>query len=382
MSDRPLRVLTVVPRGLHGRGGIETLFNYVKDELARRPHAEMTMDFVTSRGDAPDWKWVFRFPLGVAEFVWKLWTTPVDVVHLNVATNASTWRKTLLLALARLHGKPVVAHLHGSAFPKGDAPRGAWVGLLRRFFLKVDDVVVLGPLWSRFLAEYYGLPETMFRVVANGVPDIARGAPPARDPARPLTFVFAGNLTPAKGADLLVEAFAELPRDGRPWRAVVAGSGDVDGFRARAEALGLADRVTFTGWLEQAAIKPLYLEADVVVLPSKGEVLPVCLVEGAAAGAALVATPVGSVPDVVRDGENGRLVPVGDKAALVTALAECLADPERLGRWQRAARATYEGGFTVGQMVDGLLASYRAAIARHRAPKDARAVGRADPARP
>ncbi len=103
-----------------------------------------------------------------------------------------------------------------------------------------------------------------------------------------------------------------MPDDLPAWQAIFAGTGDVDGFRARAAEAGLSGRVTFTGWLSREKILPLYRDADIVVLPSRNEVLPVCLLEGACAGAALVATPVGSVPDVMTDGENGFLVPIDD----------------------------------------------------------------------
>jgi glycosyltransferase involved in cell wall biosynthesis len=363
---KPIRVLTVVPRGLKGRGGIETLFSHVDEHLRAHDDGALGMEFLPSRGDAPGPGWVANFPRALGRYAWRLATRRYDVVHLNTATNASAWRKWIMQAMARLAGAATVVHFHGSAFPKPGEPRPRWTRLLSDIFRKADAIVVLGPYWRGFLADFYGLPAERFRVVANGVADFAPDAPRPRAEGVPVALLFAGNLTDAKGAGVLLQALTLLPESLPGWRATFAGTGDVAGFRERAKQTGLDGRVAFTGWVPREAILPLYTQADIVVLPSRNEVLPVCLIEGACAGAALVATPVGSVPDVLEAGVNGVTVRPDDPAGLAEALAQLIRDRAQREAFRAASRAIYFRRFRLDAMIEALRETYQTALASRR----------------
>jgi glycosyltransferase involved in cell wall biosynthesis len=100
------------------------------------------------------------------------------------------------------------------------------------------------------------------------------------------------------------------------WSITMAGDGDIAGSRKRAQELGLLDRVTFTGWLDAEQVDDLLESSDVLVLPSYAEGLPMSVIEAFAHGVAVIATPVGAIPEIVIDGESGLLVPAGDTGAL------------------------------------------------------------------
>ena len=148
-----------------------------------------------------------------------------------------------------------------------------------------------------------------------------------------------------------------LDRAAPPWRCVAAGNGEVARFAALAEQAGLADRVTFTGWLAADAMHDCMRRADIVVLPSRTEALPLSLIEGACAGAALVATDVGNVRDIVEDGVNGILV-AREPDAIADALRGLLDDPARLRAMQAASRDIYRARFTLTAFADRLRAVY------------------------
>ncbi|MET3662908.1 glycosyltransferase family 4 protein [Aquamicrobium ahrensii] len=362
-ASRPLRVLCIVPRGLEGRGGIETLFSHVDEELRAHPELGLEMDFLASRGDASGAAWVLHFPFALLRYVWMVATRRYDIVHLNAATNASAWRKWMMQGVARLFGVATVVHFHGSAFPKPGETQPAWVPVLRRVFERAAAIIVLGNYWREFVARFYGMPVGRFDVVANGVADFAPGAPQPRGEDEPVRLLFAGNLTDAKGAGALLQSLALLPGELPDWRMIFAGTGDVAGFRDEANKLGLSGRVAFTGWVARDAILPLYRQADIVVLPSRNEVLPVCLLEGACAGAALVATPVGSVPDVLHESENGLLVEADDPEGIARALAQVIGDRGYRESFRAASRRIYKDRFGLESMVVELMKVYRKALA-------------------
>jgi glycosyltransferase involved in cell wall biosynthesis len=177
------------------------------------------------------------------------------------------------------------------------------------------------------------------RVVRCGVDDsftqeAAGIGPDAR------TLVCVGRLCEQKGQGLLLQAAREMAQRGLRFRLVLAGDGEM---RAQLEQLvddyGLRDRVRITGWVGGAQVRALLLQSRGLVLPSFAEGLPVVLMEAMALGRPVVTTLIAGIPELVRDGVDGWLVPAGDCAALVRACTELLeADVERLSAMGRAAR--------------------------------------------
>ena len=154
-------------------------------------------------------------------------------------------------------------------------------------------------------------------------------------------LVFLGYLSARKGVPELLEALASPALAALPWRATLAGGGPVDEFRARAAALGLADRVAFPGWIDQPAASALCAAADILVLPSHAEGLAMSVLEGLAHGLAVVATPVGAHAEVIEPEQSGLLAPPGDVAALGAALARVIGDPALRERLRAGARQRF-----------------------------------------
>jgi glycosyltransferase involved in cell wall biosynthesis len=146
-----------------------------------------------------------------------------------------------------------------------------------------------------------------------------------------------GSLTPKKSHETLLRA-ARVARQRLPdLRVAVVGQGPLAGaLRRRAAELAVEDAVTLVGYREDAA--RVASAFDLFVLSSRHEGLPVALLEAMAAGRPVVATRVGGVPEVVRDGSEGILVPPGDPEALAAAMVTVLADADLRARLGEAAR--------------------------------------------
>ena len=146
------------------------------------------------------------------------------------------------------------------------------------------------------------------------------------DPPAAAQFVCVGRLCEQKGQLLLIEAVARLVRGGSPIRLVLAGDGELrNAIEALVAARGLGDHVRITGWIGSAEVRGEMIAARALVLPSFAEGLPVVLMEAMALRRPVVSTFVAGIPELVRDGEDGWLVPAGDLDALVDALAACMA---------------------------------------------------------
>jgi glycosyltransferase involved in cell wall biosynthesis len=202
---------------------------------------------------------------------------------------------------------------------------------------RIDAHVAVGDRCARMVEEIVGLPRDSVIAVPNGVPC----APDlARTQSTGVVIGSLGRLTEQKGYDLLVRALPGLPNA----RLVLVGDGpERPALERMARGLGVADRLTVTGWVTDA---PSHLAGfDLFALPSRWEGMPLGILEAMHAELPVVATDVGSVAEVVSDGDSGYVVAAEDPAALGDRLRRLLADPvlrQRMGERGRAlARERY-----------------------------------------
>ncbi|MFF5504511.1 glycosyltransferase [Streptomyces roseolus] len=188
-----------------------------------------------------------------------------------------------------------------------------------------------------------GLPGTVrVESVPNGVP--APSVPPADPSSR--VVVAAGRLTRVKRFDVLVDAFAELAGDHPDWSLRIYGSGDAaQDLRApltrQIEALGLGGRVRLMGQVHP--MEPEWAKGSIAAVTSEREAFGMTIVEAMRCGLPVVAADCPHGPrEIVEDGVDGRLVPVGDPRAVARALGELMADEELRAKAGRAALAAAE----------------------------------------
>jgi colanic acid/amylovoran biosynthesis glycosyltransferase len=188
---------------------------------------------------------------------------------------------------------------------------------------------VPGSQWSKVEVVHCGLEADFFVR-----PDDLRPAPVPR-------LVCVGRLCEQKGQLLLVAAAGALARQGIGFELVLAGDGEMRSvIEAAIAAEGIGDRVRITGWISSAQVKAELLAARALVLPSFAEGLPVVIMEAMALGRPVISTFIAGIPELVRAGTEGWLIPAGDVEALAEAMRECLAaSPERLRELGRAAHA-------------------------------------------
>jgi glycosyltransferase involved in cell wall biosynthesis len=232
--------------------------------------------------------------------------------------------------------------------PLGRDPYHRWLGG------RVDAMVANSEATRRtLLASWPDFPPERVHTIPNPVDPARLVPPPGRDVRRELgipagTFVVAvvGRLVPQKGHRVLIAAFDRLRKEHPDSALVLVGGGPLAGELAQEiERRELGAACHLVGQREAEEVGAYYAAADVVAVPSLFEGFCYAAVEGALLGRPVVAARVSSLPEVVRDGETGFLVPVEDPAALAERLAVLARDPalgRRLGeRGQERARAEF-----------------------------------------
>jgi glycosyltransferase involved in cell wall biosynthesis/peptidoglycan/xylan/chitin deacetylase (PgdA/CDA1 family) len=187
----------------------------------------------------------------------------------------------------------------------------------------------------------FGAPPDRTGIILNGVAASRFTPVSAPSAAAPVVGTVA-RLSPEKGADTLVEAFAAILPSYPGARLMIVGDGPERArLEGQANSLGLRDSVEFLGYRPDVAA--CLRQFDVFVLPSLTEGIPLALLEAMAAERAVVATAVGGVPEVIEDGESGILTPPAEPASMAVAIGNLLSDPSRrLALGARAAARVRE----------------------------------------
>ena len=181
----------------------------------------------------------------------------------------------------------------------------------------------------------------------------------------------AARLTAVKDIATTVRAFAEARKEAPRLRLFIAGEGeDEDMLRRLCSQLGVADRVTFCGWV--SPVEPFFRAMDINLLSSVSETFPYSILEGICAGCATICSDVGGMPELIDTGENGYIFPVGDDKQLARYMARLANDA---GLRRTFAEALYEKAsrdFSRDRMCERQEANYRHLLARFHRPKDER----------
>ena len=239
--------------------------------------------------------------------------------------------------------------------------------LIRPLSRLCDHMTVVAPEVGEYFVRTLGIPGRRVTVVPNGV--LLEAFNHSRDSARrelaldPDQCVIGtlGRLEPEKDQSTLLDVFRQIVATHRQARLLVVGDGSLAGqLKAQAERLGIADQTLFYGYRRD--IPRLLAAMDVFVLPSIREGLPISLIEAMAARTPVVASNIGSVNDLVRDGENGFVVPARDGAAFAHAIQRLLESTELRARFANAGRATVEASFSLRAAVRAYENLYRTAV--------------------
>jgi L-malate glycosyltransferase len=295
----------------------------------------------------------------------RLRAEPLSVVHAHAACAALGG---LLLRSRRRSSLPVIHTMHGWGVSK--TPEMAETDL--RVMSQLDNVVAVSPAGRRLLVEK-GLAGDLIVVIPNGIEtETASGVRDStlsahlrrvRESGGEIVGCI-GSIGPRKNQALLVEAFASLSTRRPNLALVLVGAGeDLVPLRARVEAAGLGDRVTFTGYLPDAAgFLPLF---DVAVLPSRNEGLPITVLEALRSGTLLIASDIPEHRDLLEDGRLGLLFASDSQPALEAALVRALDMPSHeRSTMVRSGVERQRASYSLGAMAEAYEKLYRNVLDR------------------
>ncbi|MEO5951112.1 MAG: glycosyltransferase family 4 protein, partial [Chloroflexia bacterium] len=278
----------------------------------------------------------------------------IDIIHTHLLASDVMGRVAGFVTR-----RPVVSTIHNARVDLDKEPRHQQ--LMERWTARLwcRRLIVVSSMLREEVAEWFGMPTSRVVGIPNGI-DTARFRPAADfDRGEVKQELLGGDyrmvlnvarLMPQKGQKYLVEAAARVVGTRPDVRFVIVGTGPLqDEVMALAGELGIADKIVITGI--RSDVPRILAAGDMFVLSSLWEGMPLSLLEAMAAGCPAVATNVGGVAEVLKQGEVGTLVPPEDVEALAEAIGAYLDEPERARRMAEKAQAFAEENYGMDAMI-------------------------------
>lgn len=296
-----------------------------------------------------------RSVVGVARYVRS---RRIDILHTH-QSNADVVGQVV----GRLLGRPVVSTMHSVPHNYNrERLYSRWLARMTARYLSTRFIAVSQAVRNAFVREWH-IPAERFTTIYNAVPlELYRAIPegrPDRGTHEGPVIANIGRLGQSKGQHVLLDAAALVLRQRPDARFMIVGQGRLDQqLKEQARALGIADRVIFTGLRHD--IPTILAQSDIFVLSSFWEGLPLSAVEAMAAARPVVLTDVGGNRELVEPGAQGLIVPPGDPRALADALLLLSNDEPRRMEMGRAGRARVWRDFNMDTFVAQHEALYEA----------------------
>jgi len=274
-----------------------------------------------------------------------------DIIHAH-------WTFSGLIGtfLKKIQRKSVVLTVHGS-----DINNIPQKGLLKKLSIhtlkNVGQIIAVSSALKNKIADF-GISTNKISVIPNAVNinDFLAGFKDTNE----FKILFVGRLVPVKGLEYLIEAMERVTKEIPQATLTIVGDGPLrKELEKVVEELSMQDKIRFAGMQPHSKIPKYMQEADLFVLPSLSEGLPLVLLEAMAASTPVVTTNVGGIPDAVIDGETGILIPSKNTDALSKAIVSLLGDRIKQKVMGEKARKNIEERFVWSIVVDETLKVYR-----------------------
>lgn len=276
-----------------------------------------------------------------------------DIVHVNMASDSSYYRKSFFIKAAKFAGRKIVIHQHGGDFAtfyyKEHSERG------RKKIDKVlsmgDAFLVLAPVWKEFFGQIVNVEKIVILPNAIQIPE------QKKKEYGQCKILFLGRLCKEKGIIELVKVVAQLKKKYPQMRLYLGGIWEDHHLKKIAEQH--SDCIIWLGWVSGEEKKKYLQMCDIFVLPSYFEGQPVSLLEAMAYSCAIAASETGGIPQMITDKDTGLLVAPKDAASLERGLESLLADAELCRRLGERARKKVSEEFSIENNMEQLLMIYR-----------------------
>ena len=304
----------------HAPGGISSVVNTYAENFE-------TMNYIVTAAsrDESKVKKLLMAITGFCLFYWQMLSNrKIQIVHVQGSHGASFDRKKMFVKIAKRFNKKVVWHMHASQFVPFYEGRQDKEDIVRHLNM-ADTLIVLSKYYQDFYTKI-GVDPSKIVILNNLVPKPVFNAEKIYTDNR-LHLLFLGEISKRKGAFDIVQAMSEWPELTDKVEIRIGGNGETERLKTAIKEAQLEHCVKFEGWVGGEKKIHLLNWADVYILPSFNEGLPISILEALSYNCPIISTPVGGIPEVVTE-DNGILVEPGNTKQIAEAIHNYVEHPE------------------------------------------------------
>lgn len=313
-----IRVLMVGMHLTKTRGGITTLISEILNSSLKNE-----FEFVYIESQAEDFGKFGKLFLAlraIRQFILDCLFKPSDLIYVHLGSNASLYRESVFVILAKILRKKVILHFHAGDI-NNYYPFQSKIGqkYIRRALSLSDSLIAVSKESARQLREITASPNitVITNAIDTSVFDVGERSPNGGA----VRLLFVGAIGKLKGERDLIKALAILRCGGKPNIKVSFLGYGAENLKDYCEELGVFEFIEFLGAVPMSERIKFFQKADIFVLPTYAEAMPMSVIEAMAAALPVVTTQVGGIPELIEDGKTGFLFPPGDANALAEKIS-------------------------------------------------------------
>ena len=342
------KVCMVVP-SFTAKGGITSVVNgYRNSQLTE----DYDVRFIETYCDGSVIQKTSKALSAYLKFIYTALFWKPNLVHVHSSFGGSFYRKALIIEIASLSKIPVVNHVHGADFDEFYRKKSQKKKkTIEKIYNKCIRTIALSEEWKKNLAEI--VPEQTIRVVENyGILQEDLIKEKFTKPNNKL-ILFLGFICERKGCFDIPAIVDQVCRKIPDARFILGGSGEIEKVKQKLRAK-YKENVEFPGWIRNEQKKQYLRDADIFLLPSYNEGMPMAILDAMGCGLPIVSTDVGGIPKIVRQGINGYLYKPGDSKSMACAIIEYLTDDEKRLKAGRESVDVIRKSYSLQQNIDKL----------------------------
>ena len=251
----------------------------------------------------------------------------IKIIHIHTAADNSFWRKTKFIKLAKHFNKKVIIHIHASRF-KDFYNESTRKEEIKKYLNITDKIIVLSNSWRDWFINI-GIDSTKI-IVLNNIVTYPKIQQINEDPNK-IKILFLGEIGKRKGVFDILTAIA---KDQNYYKDKIifkiGGNKNEEQLQSFIQSNNLQSFVKFEGWIAGEKKEKLLNWADIFILPSYNEGLPIAILEAMSYNTAIISSPVGGIPEIINHNKNGLLVMPGNIKEIDEAMKYCINHPEQL----------------------------------------------------
>jgi glycosyltransferase involved in cell wall biosynthesis len=319
------KVLVIGPQYKDHRGGMGALIAVQKDYYT-------TFNFIpTYQCYSNNLLKVLFFIQQLGKIIWYLtFHREIKVLHVHSAKDGSIYRKLIVILIAKMvFKKKIINHLHSGAYNNIYNSSSSFKRMiLMKYFKMSDATFTVSTRWKEYISTQFKLNAVY--LINNIVPAV-NIEKSNKDNHREVKFLFLGLIGDNKGIFDLLQVLIDNKEDllGKAC-LLVGGNGEVDKMKKIVSENGLGEIVEFKGWVSGIEKQRLLQEADIYILPSYSEGMPISILEAMSYGMPIISTDVGGIPEIVQENVNGKIIKPGDLKELYKAIEFYLSSPGKI----------------------------------------------------